>query len=101
MGRVGYWRAGGWDLVTLYVDSAMPMQVLRFIAERMALRHPNLLTVLGVSAEPITEDPLLVQYCCFFCFLMVDSISVFYAALVVVAFWLLHSVVGLQHGDGV
>ena len=37
-----------------------PVQVLRFIAERMHLRHPNLVTVMGVSAEPITEDPLLV-----------------------------------------
>lgn len=65
MGRVGSWsRQGGVGLLTLYVDSAMPIQVLRFIAERMALRHPNLLTVLGVSAEPITEDPLLVQLCC-------------------------------------
>ena len=35
--------------------------MLRFIAERMHLRHPNLLTVMGVSAEPITEEPLLVR----------------------------------------
>lgn len=36
------------------------VQVLRYIAERMHLRHPNLVTVMGVSAEPITNDPLLV-----------------------------------------
>ena len=31
------------------------------VAERMHLRHPNLLTIMGVSAEPVTEDPLLVR----------------------------------------
>ena len=36
------------------------MQVLRYIAERMHLRHPNLVTVMGATAEPVTEDPLLV-----------------------------------------
>ncbi|KAL3135227.1 hypothetical protein ABBQ38_006306 [Trebouxia sp. C0009 RCD-2024] len=35
--------------------------VLRYIAERMHLRHPNLVTVMGFSAEPITDDPLLVS----------------------------------------
>ena len=46
------------------------VQVLRYIAERMHLRHPNLVTVMGVSAEPITEDPLLVPAPgpCFACF---------------------------------
>ncbi|KAL3158747.1 hypothetical protein ABBQ32_011475 [Trebouxia sp. C0010 RCD-2024] len=34
--------------------------VLRYIAERMHLRHPNLVTVMGVTAEPVTQDPLLV-----------------------------------------
>ncbi|KAL0044703.1 hypothetical protein WJX82_006155 [Trebouxia sp. C0006] len=33
--------------------------ILRQMAQRMQLRHPNLATVLGVSCEPVTGDPLL------------------------------------------
>ena len=39
----------------------MCLQILRQMAQRMQLRHPNLATVLGVSCEPVTGDPLLVR----------------------------------------
>ena len=38
------------------------LQVLRLVAERMQLRHPNICTVMGASVEPVTEDPLVVCY---------------------------------------
>ncbi|DBA66841.1 TPA: hypothetical protein ACH3X2_001975 [Trebouxia sp. C0005] len=34
--------------------------ILRRMAQRMQLRHPNLATVLGMSLEPVTGDPLLI-----------------------------------------
>lgn len=39
------------------------LQVLRAVAQRMQMRHPNLTTVMGVAYEAITEDPLLVRAC--------------------------------------
>ena len=42
-------------------SSVMCLQILRQMAQRMQLRHPNLATVLGVSCEPVTGDPLLVR----------------------------------------
>lgn len=39
----------------------MCLQILRRMAQRMQLRHPNLATVLGMSLEPVTGDPLLVR----------------------------------------
>ena len=38
------------------------VQILRLVAERMQLRHPNVCTVLGASVEPVTEDPLAVRH---------------------------------------
>ncbi len=42
-------------------SSIMCLQILRRMAQRMQLRHPNLATVLGVSCEAVTGDPLLVR----------------------------------------
>lgn len=39
------------------------LQLMLEVSQRMQVRHPNIATVMGVSTEPVTEDPLLVGYC--------------------------------------
>ena len=46
------------------IKGVLRLQVLRAVAERMRLRHPNLTTIMGVSAEAVTEDPVLVRLHC-------------------------------------
>ena len=38
------------------------LQLMLEVSQRMQVRHPNIATVMGVSTEPVTEDPLLVRY---------------------------------------
>ena len=45
------------------MSNPVTVQAMNEIAQRMQLRHPNIATVMGVAAEPVTEDPLMVSYC--------------------------------------